>query len=92
VIAFPIWAWLTLALFLVGIPVCAEVPQARVNPIPTKLPVNYSSDIRFALISTDDGLSQIRVNSIVQDNLGFMWFGTEYGLSRFDGYTFRVFG
>jgi ligand-binding sensor domain-containing protein/signal transduction histidine kinase len=28
---------------------------------------------------------------IVQDNLGFMWFGTQYGLNRYDGYKFKVF-
>ena len=83
--------WLRLALCLMGIPVCAEVPQAHVNPIPITLPIYYSSDIRFTLISTEDGLSQIRVSHLVQDNLGFMWFGTEYGLNRFDGYTFKVF-
>ena len=90
-IRFPIRTWLRLALCLIGIPVCAEVPQAHVNPILTKLPIYYSSDIRFSLISTEDGLSQIRVSGIVQDNLGFIWFGTEYGLNRFDGYTFKVF-
>ena len=88
-IRFPIRTWLRLALCLIGIPVCAEVPQAHVNPIVTKLPIYYSSDIRFSLISTEDGLSQIRVSGIVQDNLGFTWFGTEYGLNRFDGYASR---
>ena len=29
--------------------------------------------------------------NIVQDDLGFMWFGTLAGLNRFDGYTFKVF-
>jgi ligand-binding sensor domain-containing protein len=74
-----------------GIRVCAQVPQAHLVPIPTKLPTQYSNNIRFTLISKDEGLSQIRVSSIVQDNLGFMWFGTELGLNRCDGYTFKVF-
>ena len=37
------------------------------------------------------GLSQTRVLQIVQDDQGFMWFGTQYGLDRYDGYKFRVF-
>jgi PAS domain S-box-containing protein len=28
---------------------------------------------------------------MVQDNAGFMWFGTRYGLYRYDGYIFKVF-
>ena len=29
--------------------------------------------------------------TITQDDLGFMWFGTEYGLVRFDGYNYLGF-
>jgi ligand-binding sensor domain-containing protein len=47
--------------------------------------------IRFERLSTPHGLSQVSVHSIVQDGQGFLWFGTEDGLNRFDGYSFRVY-
>jgi ligand-binding sensor domain-containing protein/signal transduction histidine kinase len=55
------------------------------------LPVVEGRDVRFSRISTSDGLSQTRVSQIVQDDLGFIWFGTQYGLDRYDGYDFKVF-
>lgn len=36
-----------------------------------------------------EGLAQNQVFSVEQDHLGFMWFGTGGGLSRYDGRTFR---
>jgi transcriptional regulator with GAF, ATPase, and Fis domain/ligand-binding sensor domain-containing protein/PAS domain-containing protein len=47
--------------------------------------------VRFEHVSRDDGLSQSFVYTIVQDDDGFMWFGTQEGLNRFDGYEFLVF-
>ena len=47
--------------------------------------------IRFARYSLEQGLSQVTVNSIVQDHRGFLWLGTEDGLNRFDGYEFTVY-
>ncbi len=47
--------------------------------------------LRFERISIEDGLSQSVVNTILQDRSGFLWFGTQEGLNRFDGYTFKVF-
>src|SRR5262245_35437170 len=38
--------------------------------------------------TTADGLAHNRVNKIVRDSRGFLWFATYDGLSRFDGYTF----
>lgn len=38
-----------------------------------------------------DGLAGSTVYSICQDKDGFMWFGTENGLSRFDGTHFKNF-
>jgi ligand-binding sensor domain-containing protein/signal transduction histidine kinase len=42
--------------------------------------------------TTSDGLAQNDVNHIVRDSRGFMWFCTEGGLSRYDGYTFTNYG
>lgn len=47
--------------------------------------------LRFAHITTEDGLSQNTINGIIQDKYGFMWFGTWEGVCRYDGYNFKVF-
>ncbi len=45
----------------------------------------------FSRISVNEGLSQSRVTAVLQDSDGYMWFGTEDGLNRYDGYDFKVF-
>ncbi len=47
--------------------------------------------IEFDRITVEDGLSQSTIYCILQDSKGFMWFGTEDGLNRYDGYSFKVF-
>ncbi|MCX7861960.1 MAG: SpoIIE family protein phosphatase [Bacteroidales bacterium] len=47
--------------------------------------------IKFEHYSVDDGLSQSSVNYIFQDKKGFLWFATQDGLNKFDGYTFTVY-
>lgn len=45
--------------------------------------VNYvcSQDITFSHLTTDDGLSQISVNDLYEDERGFIWIGTREGLN-----------
>ncbi|MEL7532754.1 MAG: two-component regulator propeller domain-containing protein, partial [Bacteroidota bacterium] len=50
-----------------------------------------SLDLFFEHFTTEDGLSQNDVNCIIQDSLGFMWFGTNDGLNRYDGYNVTEF-
>ena len=47
--------------------------------------------ISFENISLEQGLSQASTNSITQDEKGFMWFGTQDGLNKYDGYTFITY-
>ncbi len=65
--------------------------QQQIGSLPRDFGVVIGHDIRFRRLPASTGMSQTRVSSVVQDGLGFLWFGTQYGLDRFDGYKFRVF-
>jgi ligand-binding sensor domain-containing protein/two-component sensor histidine kinase len=45
----------------------------------------------FTNIGVEHGLSQSTIFSIVQDQKGFLWFATNNGLNRYDGYSFKVY-
>ena len=53
----------------------------------------FSQDFspRFRHLTIDNGLSQNAVFAILQDQQGFMWFGTKDGLNRYDGYDFSIY-
>lgn len=51
----------------------------------------YPQQFNFKHINNHDGLSSIYVSCIAQDDLGFMWFGTQDGLNKYDGYQIKVF-
>jgi ligand-binding sensor domain-containing protein len=48
-------------------------------------------DVKFSSLSTNDGLSQNDVKSILKDHEGYVWFTTDDGLNRYDGYHFTVY-
>ncbi len=47
--------------------------------------------IMFKQLSTSEGLSNNNVRSIYRDDRGFLWIGTESGLNKYDGYSFRYY-
>ena len=48
-------------------------------------------ELNFKYYKAEDGLSSNTVYTALQDSKGFMWFGTENGLNRFDGYNFTIY-
>jgi len=77
--------------------------QDKIDSTPTSLPVSLSRAsaaalpeicecvLRFDHLNIEDGLSVSSVFKIFQDSRGFIWFGTEDGLNRYDGYNFKIF-
>jgi ligand-binding sensor domain-containing protein/two-component sensor histidine kinase len=61
---------------------CLFVPKLHAQ-VTTRLP--------FITFDINNGLSQGYVKNIIQDKKGFLWFSTNDGLNRYDGYSFTVF-
>lgn len=66
------------AAVLVFLALCAVLPS-------------QGRSIHFKRISIDEGLSQNSIFGIIQDSKGFMWFGTQDGLNKYDGYKFTIY-
>ncbi len=48
-------------------------------------------DFHVRRLTTRDGLTSNYIRSMVQDDKGYLWLGTLYGLCRYDGYRFVPF-
>ena len=55
------------------------------------LVIAQGNNLKFTNYTIDEGLSNNYVHAICQDSHGWMWFGTYYGLNRFDGFTFHQY-
>jgi signal transduction histidine kinase/ligand-binding sensor domain-containing protein/DNA-binding response OmpR family regulator len=51
----------------------------------------HANNKYFRTISVDEGLSQGTIFTVTQDSLGFIWAGTQNGLNRYDGKSFKVY-
>jgi signal transduction histidine kinase/ligand-binding sensor domain-containing protein len=68
------------------------LPAARAQvgiPAPGTLP--SGNGLQVDHLSIEQGLSQNSIYCILQDGQGFLWFGTQDGLNRYDGYGFEVY-
>ncbi|MCK6691751.1 MAG: histidine kinase [Thermoanaerobaculia bacterium] len=45
----------------------------------------------FAYLSTDNGLPHNYCHTALRDSRGFLWFGTQDGLARYDGVAFKTY-
>jgi ligand-binding sensor domain-containing protein/signal transduction histidine kinase len=50
--------------------------------------INHAQQYIFSHYSVNDGLSQSVIKCIFQDSKGYIWFGAQQGLNRFNGYSF----
>ncbi|MEE4198277.1 MAG: two-component regulator propeller domain-containing protein [Bacteroidales bacterium] len=57
----------------------------------TKNGFSQNQDYEFEKLTVKNGLSHNNVYAIYQDQLGFLWFGTQDGLNKYDGYNFTIY-
>ena len=50
-----------------------------------------AQDPVYRQFTNQNGLPSSEVYDVLQDNRGYMWFSTDQGLARFDGYRFQVY-
>ena len=54
--------------------------------------LSAGTDLKLGgVLYTGKQLSSSAVKAVCQDRYGFVWIGTDYGLNRFDGYSFSLF-
>lgn len=58
--------------------------------LPAKASAEYNN-IKFQSLPSQAGLSQSSILCMLQDSVGFIWFGTYDGLNRYDGFQMKVY-
>lgn len=53
--------------------------------------LHLNNQLVFHHLSTRDGLTQNSISSMAQDKQGFLWFGNQSGLQKYDGYQFQTY-
>lgn len=71
---------------------CVQTSVARASQLlNSSTLLSFSASLPSSTISIPDGLPDVVVFSMAQDPQGYLWFGTQSGVSRYDGYELRNF-
>lgn len=76
----------SLAATMLALVAAAPAPAAPTPAAPAAMPFPA-----FERTTLADGVSHLTVFAMHRDRTGFLWFGTMYGLVRYDGTSFRTF-
>ena len=68
----------------------AQQPDLFSSELPTPI-ASREISLRFEKLGLEQGLSQATIYDMIQDRHGFMWFTTQAGLNRWDGYEMKVY-
>ncbi|MBC6950024.1 response regulator [candidate division KSB1 bacterium] len=70
----------------------STTPEFVVKPLPP-LPERQAQRNEMAIqrLNASNGLAENSVECMLQDHLGFLWLGTQNGLHKYDGYSFKVY-
>ncbi|HLP02410.1 MAG TPA: two-component regulator propeller domain-containing protein [Opitutaceae bacterium] len=79
------------ALFWLAQALVPESARGQGSSGPEILPMVPGKDLRFTVLTGEDGLPSGNMYGVAQDAAGFLWFATDDGLSRYDGRSFRTF-
>jgi serine phosphatase RsbU (regulator of sigma subunit)/ligand-binding sensor domain-containing protein len=55
------------------------------------VPESVGDKLKLLRIGSGEGFPQITITCIHQDSKGFMWFGTQNGLNKYDGRSFTIY-
>ena len=54
-------------------------------------PQQARPEMKFGHLTIEDGLSHASITAILQDRDGFLWFGTQDGLNKYNGYDLTIY-
>jgi signal transduction histidine kinase/ligand-binding sensor domain-containing protein/CheY-like chemotaxis protein len=72
-------------------PVSFSRDSLWLNLLPSFTAYAQNTSPKFKRLTPNEGLSQGHVTAIVKDHRGFMWFATDEGINKYDGYTFTIY-